>query len=80
MNYRKLNAIIKRNRYFLSLIKKVINKIINYKYLTRLNIIAIFNKLRINLNNENLIIFITTLKAYKYRVLLFKLINELSTF
>ena len=66
INYRKLNAIIKRNRYLLSLIKKIINKIIRYKYLTRLNIIAIFNKLRINLNSENLTIFITTLRAYKY--------------
>ena len=81
MNYRKLNAIIKRNRYFLFLIKKVINKIINYKYLIRLDIIAIFNKLRINLNSENLTIFITTrLRAYKYRVLFFELINGPSTF
>ena len=80
VNYRKLNAIIKRNRYFLSLIKKVIDKIISYKYLIRLNIIVIFNKLRINLNSENLITFITILRTYKYRVLLFKLINELTTF
>ena len=60
VDYRKLNAIIKRNRYLLSLIKKVIKKIIEYKYLTRLNIIAAFNKLRINLSSEDLIIFITT--------------------
>ena len=66
MNYRKLNAIIKRNRYLLSLIKKVIDKIKKYKYLTRLNIIAIFIKLRINLSSEDLTIFITTLRAYKY--------------
>ena len=54
------------------------------KYITSfrlvLNIIAIFNKLRINLNNENLTIYITTLRVYKYRVLFFELINELSTF
>ncbi len=34
VNYRKLNVITKRNRYSLSLIKKVINKIINCKHLT----------------------------------------------
>ena len=51
-----------------------------YKYLTRLNIIATFNKLRINLSSENLTIFITTLRAYKYRVLLFELTNRPSTF
>ena len=66
VDYRKLNAITKRNRYSLSLIKKVISKIIEYKYLTRLNIIIAFNKLRINLSSEDLTIFITALRAYKY--------------
>ena len=80
MNYRKLNAIIKRNRYSLSLIKKIIKKLIKYKYLIRLNVIIIFNKLRIYLNSENLITFITTLRFYKYYILSFDLINELSIF
>ncbi len=34
VNYRKLNVIIKRNRYSLSLIEKIINKIMNCKHLT----------------------------------------------
>ena len=51
-----------------------------YKYLIKLNVIVIFNKFYIYLNNENLITFITTLKFYKYYVLLFNLINELSIF
>jgi len=34
VNYRKLNAIIKRNCYFLSLINEVINKIVDCKHLT----------------------------------------------
>ena len=45
VDYRKLNAIIKRNRYFISLINEVLARIQNYKYLTRLNIIIVFNKL-----------------------------------
>ena len=80
MNYYKLNIIIKRNRYSLFLIKKIIKKLIEYKYLIRLNVIVVFNKLRIYLNSENLITFITTLKFYKYCVLSFDLTNELSTF
>ena len=52
VNYRKLNVIIKRNRYFISLIDEVLIKIQNYKYLTRLNIITAFNKLRMHLNNK----------------------------
>ena len=80
VNYRKLNVIIKKNRYSLSLIKKVIKKIMNYKHLTRLNIIAIFNKLRINFNNENFTTFITIFEIYKYKILSFELTNELNLF
>ena len=51
-------------------------KIQDCKYLTRLNIIIIFNKLRMHSNNENFIIFVISLETYKYQVLSFELINE----
>ena len=76
VNYRKLNVIIKRNRYFISLIDEILIKIQGCKYLTRLNIIIVFNKLRMHSNNENFITFVTFLKAYKYRVLSFELTND----
>ncbi len=76
MNYRKLNVIFKRNRYSLSLIDKIIDKIVNCKHLTRLNIISAFNKLQMHFNSENYIAFITALEAYKYKMLSFKLTNE----
>jgi len=76
MNYRKLNVIFKRNRYSLSLIDEIIDKIVNCKHLTRLNIISAFNKLRMHLDSENYITFITALEAYKYKMLSFKLTNE----
>ena len=76
VNYRKLNVITKRNRYFISLIDEILTRIQDYKYLTRLNIIAAFNKLRMHSNNENFITFVTFLEIYKYRVLLFELIND----
>ena len=76
VNYKKLNVIIKRNRYFISLIDEILIKIQDCKYLTRLNIITAFNKLRMYSNNENFIIFVIFLKVYKYRVLLFELIND----
>ncbi len=76
MNYQKLNVIFKRNRYSLSLIDEIIDKIVSCKHLTRLNIISAFNKLQMHLDSENYITFITALKAYKYRVLSFKLTNE----
>ena len=45
VNYWKLNVIFKRNKYSLSLIDEIIDKIVNCKHLTRLNIISAFNKL-----------------------------------
>ena len=80
VDYRKLNVIIKRNRYFLSLIEKMIEKIMNCKYLIRLNIIVVFNKLRMHFESEDMITFITALKLYKYKILFFDLINDFNTF
>ena len=76
VNYRKLNAIIKKNRYSISFIEKILVKVMNCKYLTKLNIIAVFNKLRMHSNNENLIIFVTFMNVYKYYVLFFNFTNE----
>ncbi len=76
VNYWKLNVIFKRNRYSLSLINEIIDKIVNCKHLTRLNIISAFNKLQMHLDNENYITFITALEAYKYKMLSFELTNE----
>ncbi len=80
MNYQKLNVIFKRNKYSLSLINEIIDKIVSCKHLTRLNIISAFNKLQMHLDSKNYIIFITVLEAYKYKMLSFKLTNELIFF
>ncbi len=79
VDYRKLNALIKRNRYFLSLINETLAHIQESKYLTWLNIIVAFNKLHMHSDNEDLTIFIIFFNLYKYHVMLFELINE-STF
>ena len=76
VDYRKLNVITQRNRYPIPLIEKTLVKVMNCKYLTKLNISAAFNKLRMHSNSENLIIFVTSMKIYKYHVLFFDLTNE----
>ncbi len=76
VNYQKLNVIFKRNRYSLSLINEIIDKIVRCKHLTKLNIISAFNKLWMHFDNENYITFITALEAYKYKMLSFELTNE----
>ncbi len=76
VDYRKLNALIKRDRYFLPLIDETFARIQESKYLTRLNIIVAFNKLHMHSDSEDLTIFIIFFDSYKYHVMLFKLINE----
>jgi len=71
--------LIKRDHYSLSLIDKTFTRIQESKYLTQLNIIVAFNKLRMHSDNEDLTIFIIFFDLYKYHVMLFKLTNE-STF
>ncbi len=77
VDYRKLNALIKRNRYSLLLIDETFVRIQESKYLTQLNIIVTFNKLQMHSDSEDLTIFITFFDSYKYHVMLFELINEL---
>jgi len=79
VDYRKLNALIKRNRYSLFLIDETLARIQESKYLTQLNIIVAFNKLQMHSDSEDLTIFIIFFNSYKYHVMLFELINE-STF
>jgi len=80
VDYQKLNAIIKRNRYSLSLIDEMINKIVDCKHLTQLDIISTFNKLRMHSDSENYTIFIIALEAYKSKMLSFELINDSISF
>jgi len=78
INYRKLNALIKRDRYFLSLIDETLTCIQDSRYLTWLIIIIIFNKLRMHLSSKDLTIFIISFDFYKYHVMSFEF-NFLST-
>ena len=80
MNYWKLNALIKRNRYSILLIDEVLARIQDSKYLTQLNIIITFNKLHMSSESEDLTTFVTFFNVYKYRVMLFELINESAFF
>jgi len=80
VNYWKLNALIKRDCYSILLINKVLAWIQDSKYLTWLNIIITFNKLRMSSESKNLTTFVTFFNVYKYRVMLFELINELTSF
>jgi hypothetical protein len=80
VNYCKLNALIRRNRYSISLIEKTLARVMDCKYLIKLDIIVAFNKLRMHLDSKNYITFVISMKVYKYYVLFFDLINELASY
>ncbi len=80
MNYQKLNALIKRNRYSIFLIDEVLAWIQGSKYLTWLNIIITFNKLYMSSESKDLTTFVTFFDVYKYKVMLFELINKSAFF
>ncbi len=79
VDYRKLNALIKRDYYSLSLINETLACIQESKYLIQFNIIVMFNKLCMHSDSKDLTIFIISFNFYKYHVMSFKLIND-STF
>ena len=76
VDYWKLNVITKRNNYLISLIEEILIRIIDCKFIFKLNIISIFNKLRMNSQSENFTTFICSLEIHKYHVLFFELIND----
>ena len=76
VDYQGLNAITKRNRYPIPLIDEVFTRVAGYKYLIRLDIIATFNKLRIDPESEDFLTFVIFLGAFKYKVMPFGLTNS----
>jgi hypothetical protein len=75
VDYRRLNVLIKRDKYSISLIDEILARVQGSKYLTRLDIIAAFNKLRMNPDSEDLTTFITSFEVFKYLILPFNLTN-----
>jgi hypothetical protein len=81
VDYKKLNQLTKKNRYFLSLIEETLTHLSKTKYFTKLNIRQTFHRIRIaDAEFEDLIIFKIRFDAYKYRVLSFELCNDSVTY
>jgi len=52
VNYRGLNVMTVKNRYSLSLIRETLDRLTKVKYYIKLDIIAVFNKLRMTYEDE----------------------------
>ena len=70
IDYRKLNAITKKDRYLIPLIKEIIARIVGYKIITKLNIYKAFNRIRIStLKDKDLLLFYILISNFKPKVL-----------
>ncbi len=81
VDYKKLNQLIKKNKYSLSLIDETLTHLRKTKYFIKLDIRQTFHRIRItNVESEDLTTFRIKFDAYKYRVLSFDLCNEFVTY
>ena len=80
MDYRGLNDITRKDRYPLLLIKETLSGILKVRYFTKLDITAVFYKIRITKGYEWMIVFRTRYGLFEYLVILFSLIGALVTF
>ena len=81
VDYRKLNAIIKKDRYPIPLIDETMANVAGCKIMTKLDIRKAFNRIRIiTLEDKDLLTFYTPLGNFKPRVLGFRPCNRPATF
>jgi transposase InsO family protein len=80
VDYRKLNAVTKKNRYPLPLIDEVLERLSRAKIFTKLDIRQGFHRIRIHPDSQDLTTFRTRYGSYKYKVVPFGLTNGPSTF
>ena len=80
VNYRKLNAITVKNRYSISLCKKIFNDVSRARWYTQLNLRDAFNLICIKEEDEWKTAFKTRYKLFEYQMMSFELINALTTF
>ena len=77
IDYKKLNGMIKKDKYPLSLINETLIRLDYTKFFTKLDIRQTFYRIRMKEENEDLITFRIRFGAFKYRVISFNLTNGL---
>jgi hypothetical protein len=80
VDYRALNALTKKDRYPLPLIKETLNMIGRATWYTKLDVTAAFHKIRITEGQEWMTAFRTRFGSYEWLVTPFGLANAPSTF
>ena len=80
VNYRELNVIIIKNKYFLSRVEILLNQMHDVKIFIKVDIIWAYNALWIREKNEWKIAFHCRYELFEYKVMSFELINASITF
>ena len=75
VDYRKLNAIIKKNRYFMFFVQETLDRICDFKYFIKIDIMTAFNRLRMNFESEKYTAFRTRFNLFEYLIMFFDLCN-----
>lgn len=80
VNYKTLNILIIKNRNAFFLIRNTLTKLCNVKIYNKFNIIVVFNEIKIRIENEKKIVFLTRYNLFEYVIMLFELYNVSSIF
>lgn len=80
IDYRALNAITRKDRYPLPLIRETLNNISKAKWFTKLDVIAAFHKIRVAEGDEWKTAFRTRFGLFEWLVTPFGMANSPSTF
>jgi hypothetical protein len=80
VDYKELNAITIKNRYFIFLIMQILICLMSILIFTKLDIRAIYYAIRIREEDEWKTVFQCYYEHFEYRVMLFKLINVSASF
>ncbi len=75
VDYRRLNAITKKNRYLIPLIEETLAQLKGAKYSTKIDICQAFYRIRMSEDSEELTTFLTRFGVFKYLVIPFGLCN-----
>ena len=79
VDYRKLNAITRKNRYPIPLLSETLDKLSKAKYFTKIDIISAFNALRVHPDSVPLTAFRTRFGLFDSLVMNFGLCNAPAT-
>ena len=75
VDYKRLNAITKKDRYPIPLIEETLAQLEDAKYFTKIDIRQAFYRIRMSEDSEELTTFLTRFGAFKYLVMPFGLCN-----